>query len=186
MQQLQRTVHQLAVRDDNERQADVLGRQAEHLRRDRLLGLLEDDGQRTVRLDHAVLHIRDRGDVLLAQRLDHLVGGQPHLAQLLDIELAAADDDRRLAVEQPPEKPFRIEPGKPAGAEHERRHVEGVNLKHDQRRDRDDARGHWDAEILHGHSGKVGDQNRDHELGRVEFADLPLAHQANRGDHGEV
>lgn len=98
----------------------------------------------------------------------------PHLAQLLDIEFAAADDDRRLAVEQPPENPaLEREPAQ-------------QDLEHNQRRDRDDARGHWDAEILHGHSGKVGDQNRDHELGRVEFADLPLAHQANRGDHGKV
>ena len=33
----------------------------------------------------------------------------------------------QIGVEQPPEKPFRIEPGKPAGAEHERGHVKGVN-----------------------------------------------------------
>ena len=64
---------------------------------------------------------------MLAQRLDHLVGRQPHLAQLLDIEFAAADDDRRLAVEQPPENPaLEREPAQ-------------QDLEHDQRRDRDDA-----------------------------------------------
>ena len=50
-----------------------------------------------------VFHIGHGYNVLFAEVLYHLVGRQPHLPQLVNIELTPADDDGRLTVQQPPE-----------------------------------------------------------------------------------
>ena len=134
----------------------------------------DEFGQCAVRLDHAVFDIRDRGDVLLAQGLDDLVGRQAQLTQLFDIQPAAADDDGGLPVEQPPEQ-----------AAFERGKAE-QDLERDERRDRHQTGQHRDAGVLHGDGGEIGYQNGDRELGRVELAQLPLAHQAHGGDHSGV
>ena len=91
MQQLERARNHLAVRHDNERQTGILGRNAEHFRRDRLLRLLEDNRQRAVRLDDAVFYIGHGCNVLFAECLYHLVGRQPHLPQLANIELSPCE-----------------------------------------------------------------------------------------------
>ena len=174
MQQPQRALDQFAVRNHNERQASVVRRQTEHICGDRLFGLTGDDGQRTVRLDHPILDIRDRGDILFAQGFDHLVGCQAHLAQFLDVQLPAAYDDGGLTVEQPPER-----------AAFERQKAQ-KDLEYNQRGDRHQTGYHRDAEVLHGDRSQIGDQNGHDQLGGIELADLPFAHQPDGGNHSAI
>ena len=65
--------------------------------------------------------------------------------------------------------------------EHGQRHGDAQ-----QRKDRDDAGEQGNTEILHGHGGQVGNDEREHQFGRLQLAYLTLAHQADPGDDEQI
>lgn len=55
-----------------------------------------------------------------------------------------------------------------------------------KRSDRHKTEKQRNAEILHGHGGKIADENGHDELGRVHLSELALSHQPHRADDREI
>ncbi len=119
-------------------------------------------------------NVADRGDALLAHRHDQILGREPQLAQLGQVELSLADDDGRLSVEQTAEETALSERMLSSTSS-----VTSAAIGTRPKKQRN-------AEILHGHGGKVADENGHDELGRVHLSELALSHQPHRADDREI
>ena len=166
--------HPAVVDEDDGQEYVVLYVQPQMLRRDRLEGTAGQHRQPAVRLQHGVLYVAQVGDPLTPQLFEQLVQGQPVAAHGLLPQLAVHDHQGRLAADQVPEAYV----PQADGAEQ--------CGQGDQRDDGNDAVEQRQGKVLHGYGGQVGDQQRQHQLDGLQFADLPLAAEAQARDQQQI
>ena len=89
-------------------------------------------------------------------------------------DLPVPDDDRGPAADQGTEAD---------GLEAE---VADQHGEAQQRHDGEHSVHQGNAEVLHRHGGQIGDDQRQHQISRLQFADLPLAHKAQAGNDEQI
>ena len=109
-----------------------------------------------------------------AQGFEQVVDVHIELFEDVGEQIAALDDDDGLAVEQFPK------------AQAARGELGDDDVHHEEGEHGDDAVDYGDGGIAHRDAGKVARHQRDGELERLQFAELPLAHQPHGDEQEEI
>ena len=173
-QSFQILLQQFSIADHHPGQAALLHRDLQIPGRGGLLVGIGQDGQLAVGLQNGVFDLADiriAFDAQLLQQLVHREAGFGHLP--LD-QGAVLDHHAGPAAQQRPERDA-------LHGEHRQ--------NHGHRQQGED--GHypgeqWDAVVLHGHRGQVGNDEGQHQLGGLQLSHLPLAHQSHPRDDEDV
>ena len=134
----------------------------------------EQHAELTVGLQLGKLHLPQVENAVEPQVLQQVVGAEPELFQGVLVQPAAADHRNGLAGEQLPQPAAFQRQG---GDEH---------LRRDQRQHGHQTVGEGDVDVLHGDGGHRRDQDRHHQLAGLHLAHLPLAHEPQGQNDGQI
>lgn len=167
-------LQQPAVADEHHGKSGLLGGHAHLGGGDRLFSGVGQYRQLAVGLKQCELDGLEVGIALDTQLLHQLVQGEAVLLQLSLHDLPVLHNDRGLAAQQGPE--FNG-PGTQHGDDGGQRQ---------QHYDGDQSGQQGNAVVLHGDGGQVGDDEGEHQLGGLQFADLVLTQQPDACDDEEI
>ena len=155
------------VIDEDGEITGVLGLHVHLLCCDRLLRRGEDDVELAVGLKHGVFHARNVENALIAQLLRQLVEREAVAVHGLLGDAAALDDEVRPAVEQLAQVNALV---RQAGED---------QLTAKQHQQRYEPIAQRQGGVLQRDGCDVRDEHGHHQLGQLQFSELPLAHEAH-------